>query len=158
MALPAEEIARPAAGPNRRIAARLRWSPPAVALFALAWAAYSCADRFAVFADPAQVLVEATHPLKTSRVAYVIRNYSPRAVTVIGGEESCGPEGCDDVLGLPLEIAPFSSAELAVDFRAGAPGEHVKEFAIYLDRPAIPVIHLRVRSIVGEGESDPQCQ
>lgn len=127
-----------------------------MALFALAWAAYAYVERFAVFADPPEVVVEATRPLETSRVEFVIRNYSLRAVTVIGSQESCGPEGCNYVLGLPLEISPFSSAELAVDFRAGAPGEHVKEFALYLDRPGIPVISLRVHSVVGEGEAESQ--
>lgn len=120
---------------------------------ALVWVLYRWVEPLAIFASPEVITFAPADPGEEYSTSLIICNWSLRAVTIVGGEERCGPAGCNYIRGTPLRIPPMSSAEMRVDFRCGGPGKHVLEFPLYLDHPAVPVLRLRVLSVINPEKS-----
>lgn len=108
-------------------------------------------------ADPPEHRLRASRLEQEFELEFSVLNRSGRVVRIVGAGESCGPEGCDTVRGLPLTIAPGARHAIAVNFRAGLPGESVKEVPLYTDNPAQPVVTLRVRCAV-DREPRPEAE
>lgn len=112
------------------------------------WAAHAWLAPLPVRTGAEEYFVEFAEQGEMRRIAVDLVNDAFFPVTVIGGEEGCGPSGCNFVRGLPERIEARSTCTVMVDFRAGMRGEHITQFPLYLDHPAVPVLYVRVRSIV----------
>jgi hypothetical protein len=112
------------------------------------WAGVGTAGPLMV--DPREHRLRATHFSQEFNLGFLLSNETGRPVRIVGASESCGPEGCATVNGLPVLVPPDTRLRLRVTFHAGLPGASVKEIPVYTDNPAQPVITLRVRCTVDQ--------
>lgn len=81
-------------------------------------------------------------PGATRSVAFELRNWSGRAVTLLGAKATCTCVVADT---LPRRLAPAGACPLEVKLRTGwAIGEFSQNLVLYTDHPDQPTVHLRI--------------
>ena len=84
-----------------------------------------------------------------TEIRYVFCNKGRTSIRLIGAEGSCGPNGCNQVRGLPLTLPKGSRQCIVVDFQApSAGGRFSKQFGVYTDCASQPRVNLEIRGLV----------
>jgi hypothetical protein len=88
-------------------------------------------------------------PEEKRAVRFLFHNRTAKPIRIIGAEQTCGPDGCNEFLGLPVEIAPQSDAEVEVSFTPPSrEGDFSKQFTVFSDCSDRPHIDLTIRGTV----------
>lgn len=81
-------------------------------------------------------------------VEVALRNGTGQAVQIVGARETCGPDGCVEIIsGLPAEIPAGSMHWFKVHFRCGQPGPFEKAMVFYTTNPSQPEIEIVIAGI-----------
>ena len=84
----------------------------------------------------------------STNIRYLLHNQSSTTIRLVGANQSCDLNGCNEVLGLPLDIPADSEVAIEVEFHAPQSGTFCKTFRVFTDRPSQPSVRLEIQGTV----------
>ena len=82
-------------------------------------------------------------------VPFIFRNRTAKPICIIGAEQTCGKDGCNELKSLPVEISPWSDIVVEVTFNCpSSECEFCKKFPVFSDYPEHPHIDLMIYGTV----------